>query len=129
MIYRLPDQKYLALKAIENAKEGYFCEVAKRKVKRSNNQNRYYHGIVIKMFSQEIGQIPEETHQDLAKHFLTYENNGKKYTKSTTQLNTVEFENYLEQCRQLASKHYGMYIPLPNECTEDIYKELDNYKI
>ena len=129
MIYRLPENKHLALKAIESAKDGYYCEISKRKVKRSNNQNRYYWKIIVEMFSQEIGQIPNEIHQDLTKHFLSYKSNGKDYVRSTTELSTVEFETYLESCRRLGSIHYGMYIPLPNECTEDLYKELDNYRI
>jgi hypothetical protein len=37
------------------------------------------------------------------------------YTQSTTDLTTVEFENYMEKCRAFAAEQYGLVIPLPKE--------------
>jgi len=42
MIYILPYQSELAIKAIQTAKEGYECIVRKIKKQRSLPQNRYY---------------------------------------------------------------------------------------
>ena len=127
MIYKLPYQKELAIKAIEVAKEGYICEVKKAKQKRSLNQNSYYWGVVIKMFSIEFGYTDQETHQLYANRFLKYERKNKEFVKSTKDLSTIEFENYLEHCRQFAAKG-GLSIPLPNEVTEELISQLEAWR-
>jgi len=127
MIYRLPYQSALAIKAIETAKEGYECIIRKIKKQRSLNQNSYYWGIVIKIMSQELGYTDNEMHQVFASEFLMYINRDRKFIKSTTELSTIEFENYLENCRRLASEN-GIFIPLPNECTEDLLHQLEMSK-
>ena len=128
MIYSLPNQSEIAKKAIDLASEGFICEIRKKNKKRSLNQNRYYWGIVIKMYGQEFGYTSNEVHQDFGKLFLPkYMKNEKEYTKSTTDLNTIEFENYLSECRMFASKG-GLYIPEPNEVTEDLINQLESWR-
>ena len=127
MIYKLPFQSELAIKAIKTAKEGYECIIRKIKKQRSLNQNSYYWGIVIKIMSQELGYTDNEMHQVFASEFLMYINRDRKFIKSTTELSTIEFENYLENCRRLASEQ-GIFIPLPNECTDDLLHQLEMSK-
>lgn len=86
---------------------------------RSNNQNRYYHGVVVKILSDDTGHTTEEMHEILKAKFL-----GRKFvtigsvevevTKSTTDCTTEEFEHYLEQIRAFAATNLGIRIPLPN---------------
>jgi len=127
MIYRLPFQKDLALKAIEIAKEGYICEIKKAKVRRSLNQNNYMWGVVYKQFAIDSGYTPKEMHQILGREFLSYEKNGEQLIKSTSDLNTIEFENYMSQCRMLAAEQ-GVLIPEPNEVTEEYLNQLESWR-
>ena len=87
----------------------------KPKRKRSDQQNRYYWGVVIKLISAHTGYEPEEMHQIMAEKYLSYEKNGRTFTRSTTKLKTMEFEDYMEQCRRFAAIDIQVYIPLPNE--------------
>jgi len=41
--------------------------------------------------------------------------NEHLYVKSTTQLSTLEMENYLEEIRRFASIKLNLIVPLPNE--------------
>ena len=89
---------------------------------RSVNQNAYYWGIVIRYLTYECsGYTKDEIHQILAERFLSYEKSDtktgeiRKFVKSTTELNTLEFEEYLDKIRLLAIDMYDCIIPLPNE--------------
>lgn len=90
---------------------------------RSGQQNRYYWGVVIKMLSEYTGFDPNEMHEDLARRFLSYfkvipTGEERTLTRKTSELDTKEFEDYLEQCRRLAAEHFDIIIPLPNEVLE-----------
>lgn len=108
-------------------KDDYFTiDIQRSKKIRSLNQSRYYWGVVVKIISNHTGYTSDETHQELAKLFLSYTKEKKSFVKSTTKLNTIEFEQYLEKCREWAQYSMGCYIPLPNEITEDMYMMLSN---
>ena len=95
--------------------------VRKKRLKRSDRQNRYYWGVIIPLYQEMIGEIDKDiVHNFLRTQFLEswIKIKDKEYpiVKSTTQLNTKEFEDYCEKCRQLAPQLFeGAYIPLPNE--------------
>lgn len=91
-----------------------------RNTSRSNEQNKYYWAVVIKLISEEQGSSAEEVHEILKQQFLSKEIsmggrvfNVPKY--STTELTTAQFEEFLSNVRQWASINLGVYIPLPNE--------------
>lgn len=94
--------------------------IHKKKKHRSINQNRYY-WLVLNMVSEDTGFRPQEAHEIFKRKFLTiekvYEETGQvyEYTKSTTELSTIEFEEYVEQVRQFVAQEFMIYIPLPNE--------------
>ena len=94
---------------------------AKKKLTRSQQQNRYYWGVVCKILGDEIGYEPEEIHQLLGRQFLLYRKNETQFVKSTTRLNTREFEEYMEQCRRFASMELNIWIPQPNEAGDLSY--------
>lgn len=98
------------------------------KKKRSLNQNAYYWGVVLKVLSDHTGFNTDETYQEMAKMFLSYQNGAKTFVKSTTRLTTLEFEQYLEKIRQWAQVEMLVRIPLPNEITEEIFMTLENLR-
>lgn len=109
-------------------KDDFFViEIQKSKKTRSLPQNKYYWGVVIKIIANHTGYTSDETHQELARMFLSYEaGNLKRFVKSTTKLNTIDFEDYLDKCRTWASNELNCYIPLPNELTEEMYMLINN---
>tara|TARA_R110002167_G_scaffold81296_6_gene222719 strand:+ start:6889 stop:7362 length:474 start_codon:yes stop_codon:yes gene_type:complete len=103
--------------------------------KRSDNQNRYYWGVLIEhwrnLLREEWGEIlsPEEVHEFL-KTNLNYEEFADPETgeilfneitgspirrpKSTKENTTFSQEEYHEAIRQLAFNMFGAEIPLPD---------------
>ncbi len=103
--------------------EGKEVEVVVRKKKkhRSNPQNKYYWGIVIDIVSGATGFTPQEAHDAMRYKFLAEisdmpNNNGRLVkSKSTSELTTVEFLDYIAQIQRWASEFLDCYIPDPNE--------------
>lgn len=92
--------------------------VSRKRKHRSNKQNAYYHGVIVKMVAEFTGETPERTHQYLARMFLeevSKIDDSKMITKSTTELSTAEFETYAEDCRMWASQFLNLYVPNPEE--------------
>lgn len=90
---------------------------------RSNAENRYYWGIIVKIVSEEMAILPEEAHDFLKFLFLKVgvEKNGKRWeiARSTTTLSVGEFEDYCEKIRQWSAVELNTVIPLPNEVIPD----------
>ena len=105
----LPEEVYVTVKSI------------KERENRSNQQNRYYWGCVIKLFSEHLGYTADEMHEILRVKFLLRPVFVMKnldtvcIPKSTTSLTTVEFEEYITSIREWASIEFGCYLPIPNE--------------
>lgn len=98
----------------------YEMVIRKPRKDRSNPQNRYYFGVVLKMISEETGYTPEESHEAMKFLYLRKQYDlasGKKlYTSaSTSKLSTVQMEEYLENIRRFAATELSINIPLPNE--------------
>ena len=72
----------------------------------SDEQRRYYFGVVVKMLADRIGDSPEDVHEDLKRQF---------HVESTTKLNTTEFQDYMEKIRQWAAVFHGLPIPDPSQ--------------
>lgn len=94
---------------------------------RSNNQNRYYWGVVVEcwkhLLKQSQGEIysSQEVHDFLKMNFnyreIVDESTGEilRTTKSTAENSTTEMEEYLLVCRQKAEQLFDFIIPEPNE--------------
>ena len=99
-------------------------KIEKYSKKRSNPQNRYYHGCVLKYLSETTGFTVAEMHEVLKSKFLPYERANRatgqmvQFGRSTTELNTLQYEEFLEQVRIWAINELDCYIPLPNEVIE-----------
>ena len=103
--------------------------VSRYRKPRSDRENRYYWGVIIKMLAEEFGsnkdgvEASDWWHEFLKTKFLK-EIRYKKFknkqlrlvrVKSTTELSTVEAEKYYEDIRRWAATELQFYLPLPGE--------------
>lgn len=100
--------------------EGQDVYLSITKGKRSILQNNYYHGVVVKILAQELGHAPTEMHDILRLEFLKIGERkiGDKtfiIARSTTELTTSEFNEYVDQIRLWSNRDLNIYIPEPNE--------------
>ena len=95
----------------------YALKLQKRKKPRSNSQNAYYWGVVVQTLSEETGHFPDEIHEAMKLKFLRKHCDKLKLdsVRSTTDLSTVEFEEFMAQIRMFAAADLNITIPLPNE--------------
>ena len=102
--------------AMQKVKNGFII-VEKLFKQRSVQQNAYYWGVVIYELSGYTGFTSDEMHEALKWQFLRIhsERGDIDSVKSTTDLSTTEFEDYLEQIRIWAASEFGVVIPEPNE--------------
>ena len=96
-----------------------YVELKKPSKKRSVVQNNYWHGVICKILSDELGYTEEEIHEYLKMRFLSEKilNNKINFLKvgSTADLSTIEFEKLCTKVRMWASSELSIYIPKPNE--------------
>jgi hypothetical protein len=109
---------YGVLKYLKGVQE---VTIKKFRNKRSLKENNYYWGVVVNTLANEFGYFPEEMHQVLGRMFLQYEKPNRitgeveLLAKSTTELTTLEAEEYYEKIRIWALSEYSIFIPLPNQ--------------
>jgi hypothetical protein len=82
---------------------------------RSLNQNNYYYGVIIQLIVDFTGEDASVVHEYLKWQFLRDDSTPISRTKSTTNLSTVEAEDYYMKCRRWAFDTFGIFIPIPNE--------------
>jgi len=99
----------------------------KPKKKRSNPQNAFYHGVIIPIVQnclRDAGYVMtnEATHDLIKLKFLketifTNEETGEivERVKSTTELSTSQFMDFVTEIRQFTNEYFGVDIPEPNE--------------
>ena len=85
---------------------------------RSNNQNRYAHGIALQTLSDYTGFTVQEVKEVLKKEFgftRLIELNGKtvEVLRSTADFSSAEFEDFMSKTRMFAAQ-MGCMIPEPN---------------
>lgn len=102
---------------------------------RTLNQNNTLHWYLDEI-SQETGMDMEEVKEQMAKKYLTVnvvDKNGELVcdpetgevmtrVKSTTELNTVDFNEYTEKIRLWSNQYLNLNLPLPNEKPELKFK-------
>lgn len=88
--------------------------------RRSNAQNRFWHGVVIPAFAEHCGYSFDEMKDALALRLLPKEiadvRTGEVITVPghTSELNTKQFNELIERAQQLGAE-MGIYIPDPGE--------------
>lgn len=124
-----------------NSLDGELAKITieKHVKKRSDNQSRYYFGVVVRFVHAILKQENPNATLREAHQFCKLEEVGNLLDykivlvndvthiipeiKSTSELTTMEFEAFLERIRQWALNTAGVIIPLPNEEIEQIYVE------
>ena len=114
------DNREGLIQACKKYPEGAYLVVSKNKPNRSNEQNRYYFGVVVKILSNETGYTVDEMHEILKYKFLgvkeiSWGTDRIVTIKDSKSLKTDEFEDYLKRIREWASAELSIYLPLPNE--------------
>lgn len=96
-----------------------FISISGARRDRSDDQNRYYWGVVLKIISNETGSDSEDLHEFFKQEFLSKRfkigNEITNISSSTAKLSTREFESYLESIRMFVAQRLEIQIPLPNE--------------
>lgn len=110
------------IKVCEKLKNGdYKIDIKTTKKTRSERQNKYYWGYILKTYSEHVGATSKETHDFLREEIISYNyecpvaGQVRTRVKSTTELSTKEFELYLEQIRARFYEEYRIDMKLPNE--------------
>lgn len=95
--------------------------IRKPQSKRSENLNKYYWGVVIKILSDELGYLPLQMHEVLQveisptfSYFSKSKNKEVIVRDRTHNKSTKWFMEMIERARAWATEQ-GVYIPLPNE--------------
>lgn len=105
-------------------RDGDYELILRRKMsKRSDQQNRWYWGVVLETIAQETENDKDQLH-DVFKHkyLKTKIFIGKKEyesTRSTTALNKIEFGDYIERIRAEVAD-IGISIPDPDEAEQEV---------
>lgn len=101
--------------------------IERKKKKRSNPQNAFYWGVCLPLMQQalkESGNLMtlNDVHELLKLRFLketilVNEETGQivERIKSTTELSTSQFMDYMAEITVFASEYFGVEIPQPNE--------------
>lgn len=111
----MPD-KSLFKRYVQSKKDGEYKLIVKKKKKfRSSQQNKYLWGVPYKLIADETGHTTDEVHAYLTSLFLQDKSRIIPVIKSTTELSTVEFEEYTENIRRWGASTLSLNIPLPNE--------------
>lgn len=110
---------------VKNSGKRFKIKVERRYKKRSEQQSRYYWGVVIPLIRERLKDLGNEfssqdTHEALKAKFNTGEIKNEsgvqeEFVLSTAKLRTVEFMEYLDKIQRWANEFLGLVIPLPNE--------------
>lgn len=91
------------------------CPCCRRPFKRSSGQNRYLWGVLYKAIADETGHSAEEVHEFckarfLPRAFVVIGGVEMETRKSTTELDTAEFSDYVSRVGALAGE-LGISLP------------------
>lgn len=96
-----------------------FVTVDTARPTRSNNQNRYYWGVVLKLIEQHTGHSRKELHEIYKRMFLPpqiihYMGKDIKLPASSAESDTLEFSTFVDRVRAEAAT-MGIDIPNPDQ--------------
>lgn len=98
------------------------------KRKRTNPQNRFFHGPLLSIMSEAMGELTKKETKEILKSMFLKDykiietDKGEiavEYIKNTSDLSTVEFEEFNEKIRIWAASFLGCVVPYPNEIEEE----------
>lgn len=96
--------------------------IRKKRKNRSERQNRYYWGVVLKLISESTGESLEDLHNHFSYKWLSCSGkSGKLNTKkSTTSLSTVEFMEYIDKIISWGEEFLNITFPEPENIDLDM---------
>ena len=128
----VPQNERRLIRFYKSLQNGSYELSAKKAGTRSNQQNRYYFGLVVPLIQKRIKDMgteltKEETHEFLKARFnfseLVNEGTGEvlQLPVSTTRLNKEQFGEYIEKIQRFASEFLSIVIPDPGVQTKVEY--------
>jgi len=100
--------------------------IRKHRSKRTNDQNAYYFGVVVKILADHFGYEPEECHEELKLLFNPIQSKidpSRTIGGSTTKMSTVEFfhdeDSYVERIARWAATEHQVFIPPPEKAEKE----------
>ena len=126
------DNKHTVKNIFDELKDGkYLVEIGQHN-KRSNQANRYYHGICIPLVQAAIKNLGtdlthEETHEFLKARFNysdvvnTQTGEAVQVPRSTTILNKEAFSEYIEKIQVFSLEFLNLHLPYPGEALKIEY--------
>lgn len=122
-----PELKSRLVKQIWALQGIWRVEACRYRPRRSDRQNRWYHPCFVAPFAEylleqgnQFASPHEAAHGILKREFLTVRVADKRtgvvreYVRSTTELTTLEFNRYLDECAELLARECGIIVPEPN---------------
>jgi len=117
------NDKKLLITHLKSLGDNYVVEVKQNKNTRSMNQNKYYWKCIVQELAKELGYTVDEMHDALKIKFssewsqIEYKDKliPLHSVKSTTVMNTAEFEQYCESIRIWALTDLSIGLRVPNE--------------
>ena len=110
--------------------KGAKIELKEIRPTRSLPQNAYLH-VCLSLYGIHFGYTLNESKTDLKRNYgLVYEKSGKKYLRSTANLDSKELTEFIEYIRDVAGQN-GCYIPTSEEYLQNkfsIDKEIEQNK-
>jgi hypothetical protein len=90
-------------------------ELKEYKEARSNRQNRYFH-VICTILADDLGYTVDEMKIEIKRNleWMMYIKNGKKFLKSSKELDTKEFTDLIDYTRSIGEEN-GCYLPTPDE--------------
>lgn len=122
---------------IAQLREGWELEVTvkRQRATRSQQQNRYWWGVVIHMLSEHTGYTPDEMHdfckmKFIPKRLAVCDGNGVIQDEfvtggSTREMNTIEFGEFMEAVREWAAETLDCVIPDPDSDAAVVHDKAD----
>jgi hypothetical protein len=120
---------------VPDAPEAYYGELRRRKGrrtvatfkdhrrKRSNPQNRYWWGVIVRMFGAEMGCTPEEAHEvlkiEVNSEIKVIGERVVRIPHSTADLDTEEFNDRIAKAQRLYTEMFGGFIPDPGSAAAE----------
>jgi len=117
------NDKKLLITHLKSLGDNYVVEVKQNKNTRSMNQNKYYWKCIVQELAKELGYTVDEMHDALKIKFssewsqIEYKDKliPLHSVKSTTVMNTAEFEQYCESIRIWAITDLSIRLKAPND--------------
>ena len=81
--------------------------------RRSDRQNRYFHGAICREISEKLGWELEDVKSYLKQKLLLTEKDGRVFARSTATLTTAEFATFLDDCIRLAAVEMDFVVSDP----------------